>query len=132
MPLEIGYHGDGIIPASGMVQTILNPRVSVIPPVSIIRIDTGQTIYMPHKSVCVFHPDSKILSSRGLIVIGNVYSGSRSGFLEENAETEHRIIVSGFNPHEFDINLVPGDVLGYLTFGRMIAMKLTKREVMIP
>jgi len=125
MPIEIGYTGNLIIPSSGMVQSIPNPKVIVVPETGIVAIDTGQMIYLPHRAICSLVPNTKLFRTRGLIVIPDLYTGpSRE---EVGTEIEHRIIVTGFNPHEYDINLVRGDPLCYLVFGQTRPVKLTRR-----
>jgi len=124
MPIEIGYTGDLITPSSGMVQPIPNRKVRVIPPVSPFKIDTGQTIYLPYRSICTLHPSPDIFFARGLMVMGNVYQGPARG---EEEEKKHRIMVVGFNPFELQVNIVPGDLLCYLVFGQTVPMRLTRR-----
>ncbi len=125
MPIEIGYTGDLITPSSGSIQPIPNLKVLVIPETGIVAIDTGQTIYLPHRAICTLVPNANLFRTRGLIVMADLYTGP--GREEVGTETEHRIIVTGFNPHEYDINLVRGDPLCYLVFGQTRPVRLTRR-----
>lgn len=127
MPLTIGYSGDSITPTDGRIIPILNPSVLVIPPQSLTRIDTGQAIYLPYRSICVIHACTKILYSRGLIIFGDLLQGPDSA--DADKEREHKIIVTGFNPHEYDVNLVPGDVLCHLVFSFTSPVRMIRRKM---
>jgi len=125
MPIEIGYTGNLITPSAGMVQPILNQKVLVVPETGIVAIDTEQTIYLPHRAICTLVPNAKLFRTRGLIVHPDLYTGPGRG--EIGTEAEHPIIVTGFNPHEYDINLVKGDLLCYLVLGQTRPVRLTRR-----
>jgi len=125
MPIEIKYRGDQIHPNAGMIQLITNPKVCVIPSCSVARIDTGQTIYLPYRATCTLQPNPAVLTSRGLIVIGNLYIGPSRANSED--EVEHQIVIVGFNLYEMQINVMPGDPLGWLVFGQTVPVRLAKR-----